>query len=180
MISHQGNYVKDLQDADSAISIVASQCAATAECPLHEATAEAVEKRFFGIIESLRTKVVTIYGGVETMVYVDHKLALAAVGAAISSPYALIAQLFEALSDLEKGNGLKIYNIFGNLTVTCQDCQPLTVAQAGGSPGAGLSIQCADSSAISDDFAFLSGIYNSLSAETYFADLALPFSVHCV
>jgi len=168
---------------DSVISIVASQCASTTECPLHEPTAEAVEKRFYNIIESLHTKVVTLYDGVGTMVLIDRKFALGALWVSLYFPYQTMAPLFEAYSDLEKGNGLKLYtllaNITRNLTVTCQDCHPL-VAHAGVSLDTDISVQCADSGAISDDLAFVRSIYDQFSTQTRLADIIFSMAVRCV
>ncbi|SRR5258706_8305558 len=48
-------------------------------------TAEAVEKGLFSIFESLRTNIVTLYDGVETMVYIDRKFALVALSMALYS-----------------------------------------------------------------------------------------------
>ena len=88
--------------------------------------------------------------------------------------------MFEALSDLERGDGLKLYNLTGNATVSCQDCQPLTITNAGASPDADISIQCADSGAIPDDLASLRSMYAALSGLTYVADIVFPLSLHCV
>jgi hypothetical protein len=139
-----------------------------------------VEQRLFNILDALRTEHVIVYGGVETMVYIDRKLALNTLLSAAYVPYTNMAPLFEALSDLEKGDGLKLYHIFGNLTVTCQDCQPLTVAHAGATPEAGIAIQCADSGPISDDLSFVGSISDALSARTLFADIVYTFSTLCV
>ena len=121
----QGNYTETFRDTDSIISIVAKQCATTTSCPLHAATGEDVEKRLFNIFESLRTNLVTLYDGVETMVYIDRKFALAALAAAVYSPYTSMGQLFDAMSDLEKGEGPKLYHSLANSTtdstLTCQD-----------------------------------------------------------
>ena len=149
-------------------------------CPLHEATAEAVKKRLFNIFESLRTNIVTLYDGVENMVYIDRKFALSTLWAALYFPYTSMAPLFEAFSYLEKGDGHKLYNITGNFTITCQDCQPLTVENAGASPDAGIAIECADYGAISDDLTFLRSLYNELSAQTYLADIVFSISIRCV
>ena len=146
-------------------------------------TAEVVEERVFNIIESLRTNIVTFYDSVETMVYIDRKLALVTLSMALYFPYTSVGPLFEALSDLEKGDGVKFYNLATNftetLTVTCQDCNPLTVADAGASPDAGIAIQCADSGPISDDLAFLRGTYTTLSAQTKMVETAFALSVRC-
>lgn len=128
----------------------------------------------------MRTKVVTLYGGVETLVYIDRKLALGALWAALYTPYTSVAPVFEALSDLEKGDGLKLYNITGDLTVTCQDCHPLTVTDAGDPQDAGISIQCADSGPIPDDLQFLRSVYDAHSARTHLADVVFPLSLRCV
>ena len=114
------------------------------------------------------------------MVYIDRKFALGSLWVAISSPYTLVAPLFEALSDLERGDGLKLYNFLGDPPVTCQDCHPLTVADAGREEDAGNSIICADSGATSDDLAFLRSIYDTISAKTYLADIAFSLSARCV
>jgi hypothetical protein len=114
------------------------------------------------------------------MVYIDRKLALSTLWGAIYSPYTSIEPLFEALSDLEKGDGRKLYNIIGNLTVTCEDCRPSAVAQAGATPDAGISTQCADSVAPSDDLTSLRGIYDTLSAQTYLADVTFPIAIRCL
>ena len=168
---------------DSVIQAVASQCASTTECSLHEATAEAVEKRLFNLFESLRSKVVTLYDGVKTMVFIDRKIALASLFVVAYFPYDGMGPLFEAYSELEKGNGLPLYNIIsdytGNLSVTCQDCYH-PVAQAGVSPDADTSIQCADSGAQSDDLTFLKNLYDSFAARTQLADIAFRFAVPCV
>jgi len=142
-----------------------------------------VEKRFYNIIESLRDKVVTLYDGVKTMVLVDRKVALDALWFSLYLPYETMAPLFEAYSDLEKGNGLKLYtllaNITGNLTVTCQDCYPL-MAHAGVSPDADISIQCADSGATPDDLASVRSIYDGFSAQTRLADIIFGVAIRCV
>jgi hypothetical protein len=165
--NHQGNHTHWMRDTAPTISAAASQCAATPDCPLHEATAEAVEKRLFNIFESFRTKVATVYDG-ETMVHVDRSPALVSLLFALEFPYTLGMTVFDALTDLEKGGGLKFYNfakyILGNATVTCRDCQPLTVAHAGNELHARAAIQCSDSGPISDDLASLRGVYDSLSA----------------
>ena len=114
------------------------------------------------------------------MVLIDRQVALSALWTTLYFPYTQAAQLFEALADLEKGDGRKIYNFIGNLTVTCQECHPLTVADAGASPDADISVQCADSGPISDDLAFLKGTYQALSAQTYMVDLIFSFAVRCV
>ena len=180
----KGNYTESFRDTDSIISIVAKQCAATTSCPLHAATGEDVEKRLFNIFESLRTNVVTVYGGVETMVLIDRKFALIALSVALYSPYTSMGPLFQALADLEKGDGLTLYSLaanFTDLTVTCRDCDhPLTVADPGASPDAGTAIQCADSSPISDDLGFLKSVYNALAARTRTAETAFSISVRCV
>ena len=142
-----------------------------------------MEKRFYNIIESLRDKVVTLYDGVKTMVLVDRKVALDALWFSLYLPYETMAPLFEAYSDLEKGNGLKLYtllaNITRNLTVTCQDCHPL-VAHAGVSLDTDISVQCADSGAISDDLAFVRSIYDQFSTQTRLADIIFSMAVRCV
>jgi len=139
-----------------------------------------VKNRLFSIIESLRTKIVTVYDGAETMVSIDRKLALASLFGALYFPYTQMETLFEAFSDLENGDGLKLYNFNGNLTVTCQDCDPSTVAQAGNEFDANNAIRCADSGAISDDLAFLRGIYNTLADQTYLADVAFAAPARCM
>jgi hypothetical protein len=162
---------------------VARQCANTTECPLHEPTAEAVEKRFLNIFESLRTNVVTLYDGAKDMVLIDRKIALASLWYSVYFPYKTMAPLFEAYADLEKGDGLKLYIFLltnlGNLTVTCQDCFP-PVAHAGATPDADTSIQCADYGARSDDPASLRSIYDGIAAQTHLADIAFTISVRCV
>ncbi len=181
--SPQGNETGAFRDIDSIIKVVASQCAGTTECPLHEATAEAVEKRLFNLFESLRSKVVTLYDGVKTMVFIDRKIALSSLFVVSFFPYEGMASLFEAYSDLEKGNGFPLYNLIansiGNLTVTCQDCHH-PVAQAGASPDADISIQCADAGAQSDDPAFLKSLYDAIATHTQLADIAFGAAVRCV
>jgi len=139
-----------------------------------------VKNRLFSIIESLRTKIVTVYGGVETMVSINRKLALGSLFGALYFPYGTMEPLFEAFSDLENGDGLKLYNFYGNLTVTCQDCDPSTVSQAGNELDASYSIQCTDSGATSDDLAYLRSIYNTLAAQTYLADVAFFAPARCM
>ena len=143
-----------------------------------------MEKRFFNIFESLRTKIVTVYDGVEAMTYIDRKLALSSLWTALYFPYTSMAPLFEALSDLEKGDGLKFHhfvgNFTGNFTVTCQQCRTVTVDDAGASPDAAISIQCADSGPISDDLTFLRGIYDAVSAHTYLVDIPFYYAINCV
>jgi len=143
-----------------------------------------VEKRLFNIFESLRTKIVTVYDGAKTMVFIDHTLALATLWNGLYFPFTSMAPLFEAYSSLEKGDGLKLYNLVanfvGNLTVTCEDCYPSTMAHAGASPDADISIQCADSGAAPDNLAFLRSIYDMTSAQTYLADIIFSLSVRCV
>jgi len=94
-----------------------------------------------------------------------------------------MAPLFEAFSDLEKGNALKIYavlaNTTGNLTAPCQDCHPV-VAHEGASPDADVSIQCADSGATPDDLASVRSIYDGFSAQTHAADIIFGLAVRCV
>ena len=114
------------------------------------------------------------------MVYIDRAFALTALWGALYNPYTAMAPLFEALSDLEKGDGHKLYNFTGSLTVTCQDCQPLTVTNAGASIDAGIAIQCADSGAIPDDLTFLRSVYDALAARTSVADVVFPLSLRCV
>jgi len=142
-----------------------------------------VEKRLFNIVESLRTKVVTLYDGPKTMVSLGRKSALAALWISSIFPYVAMDPLFEAYSDLEKGDGLKLYTILtsliGNLTATCEDCHP-PVTHGGASPDADISIQCADSGAISDDLAFVRSIYDGFSAQTRLADINFGTAVRCV
>ena len=114
------------------------------------------------------------------MVYIDRKLALTTLWVALHTPYTLVAPLFDALSDMEKGDGHKFYKIIGNLTVTYQDCHPLTVTQAGASPDADISIQCADIGATSDDPSFLRGLYGAFSARTYLADIVFSLAIRCM
>jgi len=139
-----------------------------------------VKKRLFNIFESLRTNIVTLYDGVDNMVYINRKFALSILWGALYTPYTSMAPLFEAFSDLEKGDGHKLLNITGNLTIACQDCQPLTVENAGVIPDASIAIECADSGAISDDLTFLRGIYNELSAQTSLADIVFSISIRCL
>jgi hypothetical protein len=140
-----------------------------------------VEKRLFNIFDSLRTKIVTLYDGAKTMVSIDRKFALSTLFIGTFFPYEAMAPLFEAYSDLEKGNGLKLYTLFaslvGNFTVTCEDCYPL-VDHAGASPDASTSILCADSGPTPDDLASLRSIYDGLSAQSRLADVM--FFVRCV
>ena len=114
------------------------------------------------------------------MVYINRKFALTILWGALYTPYTSMAPLFEAFSDLEKGDGHKLLNITGNLTITCQDCQPLTVENAGVIPDASIAIECADSGAISDDLTLLRGIYNELSAQTSLADIVFSISIRCL
>ena len=139
-----------------------------------------MEKRIFNIFESLRAKTITLYDGVETMILIDRQLVLAALWTTLYFPYTKAAQLFEALLDLEKEDGRKFYNFIGNFTVTCEQCHPLTVANAGASPDADISVQCADSGPISDDLTFLKGTYDAFSAQTYMSELVFSFAVRCV
>ena len=179
----QGNYTGVFHDTDSIINAVASQCAGSTECPLHEATAEAVEKRLFNLFESLRSKVVTLYDGAKTMVLIDRKLSLASLFAVTTFPYQGMASLFEAYSALEKGDGFPLYNLIsnitGNFTVTCQDCYH-PVAQAGASPDASIAILCTDGGAQSDDPTFLKSLYDTFAAQTRLADIAFGIAVRCV
>ena len=142
-----------------------------------------MEKRLFNLFESLRSKVVTIYDGVKTMVFIDRKIALTSLFIANYFPYDGMGPLFGAYSELEKGNGLPLYNLItnstGNLTVTCQDCYR-PVAEAGVSPDADISIQCADSGAQTDDLTFLKGLYGSVAAQTQLADIAFNLALRCV
>jgi hypothetical protein len=140
-----------------------------------------VEKRLFNIFDSLRTKIVTLYDGAKTMVFIDRKFALSTLFIGTFFPYEAMAPLFEAYSDLEKGNGLKLYTLFasivGNATVTCEDCYPL-VDHAGASPDASISIECADYGPTPDDLASARSIYDVFSAQTRLADIM--FNIHCV
>ena len=117
------------------------------------------------------------------MVFIDRKAALASLYAVIYFPYNDMGPLFGAYSELEKGNGFPLYNLItnstGNLTVTCQDCSS-PVAQAGVSPDADISIQCADSGAQSGDLTFAKSIYNALAAQTQLADMAFLYAGRCV
>jgi len=117
------------------------------------------------------------------MVFIDRNLALGSLFVVAYFPYGAMEPLFEAYSDLEKGNGFPLYNLvaglIGNLTVDCQDCyQP--VAQAGASPDADISIQCADGGAQSDDPTFLKSVYDAFAAQTKLADIAFGVAVRCV
>ena len=117
------------------------------------------------------------------MVFIDRKIALASLFVVSFFPYDGMEPLFGAYAELEKGNGLPLYNLIssstGNLTVTCQDC-PHPVAQAGASPDADISIQCADSGAQSDDLTFLKSLYNSFAAQTQLADIVFNLATRCV
>ena len=142
-----------------------------------------MEKRLFNLFDSLRSEVVTLYDGVKTMVLMDRNLALGSLFLGAYFPYGIMGPLFEAYSELEKGNGFPLNNLIanftGNLTVDCQDCyRPET--QAGASPDADISIQCADSGAQSDDPTFLRSLYDGLAAQTQLADIAFSFAVRCV
>ena len=162
---------------------MARECAGTTECPLHEPTPEAVEKRLFNILESLRTKVITVYGGVKTLVLIDRKLVLGSLFVGLYQPYETIAALFHAYADLEKGNGTTFYGLLStyvvNLTVTCEDCYPI-LPQAGAAPDAGTAIQCGDSGPVTDDLTSLRSIYNAFSAQTSLADIVYSIAVTCV
>ena len=117
------------------------------------------------------------------MVFIDRKIALTSLFSAVFFPYEAMAPLFGAYSELEKGNGLPLYNILtnstGNLTVTCQDCY-YPVAEAGVSPDAVTSIQCADTGAQSDDLTSLRSIYDAFAAQTQLADIAFGLAARCV
>ena len=162
---------------------MARECAGTPECPLHEPTPEAVEKRLFNIFESLRTKVVTVYDGVKTLVLIDRKIVLSSLFVGLLLPYETLAALFHAYADLEKGNGTTFYSLLAtyvaNLTVTCGDCYP-TRLQAIATPDANLAILCQDTGPIPDDLTSLRSIYNVLSAETSLADVLFSGLVRCV
>ena len=128
---------------------------------------------------------VTVYGDGETMVYIDRKLAFYGLALALYAPYTSSVPLFEALEDLEKGDGLKFYNFVGNFTgistLSCEDCNPLTVDDAGAYPDADISIQCTDTGPISDDLAFLRGLYNALVAKSSsMAEFALFLNTRCM
>jgi len=127
---------------------------------------------------------VTVYDGVETMVYLDRKIVVFGFAVALGSPYTSSEPLFEALADLEKGDGLKFHNLVaiftGNYTVPCQDCNPLTVANGGAYPDADISIQCADTGPVSDDLAPLRSLYDTLATKSSsMAEFALSLSVRC-
>ena len=113
----------------------------------------------------------------------DRNLALTSLFVGAYFPYDAMGPLFGAYSELEKGNGFPLYNLIanftGNLTVDCQDCYR-PVAQAGASPDADISIQCADSGAQSDDPTFLRSLYDALAAQTQLADAAFGLAVRCV
>jgi len=114
------------------------------------------------------------------MVFIDRQLALSALWTTLYFPYTFAAPLFEALLDLEQGDGRKFYTFVGNLTVTCEGCHPLTVDDAGASPDADISVQCADSGPISDDLTFLKGTYDALSAQTYMVEMIFSYAIRCV
>ena len=117
------------------------------------------------------------------MVLIDRKISLASLFVVAYFPYDGMAPLFEAYSELEKGNGFPLYNLIsnstGNFTVTCQDCS-YPVAQAGASPDADISIQCADAGEQSDDPTFLRSLYDEFAAQTQTADIAFGVAVRCV
>ena len=117
------------------------------------------------------------------MDFINRKVALTSLFVVNNFPYDGMGPLFGAYAELEKGNGLPLYNLIskytGNLTVTCQDC-PHSVSQAGVSPDADISIQCADSGAQSDDPTYLKGLYEALAAQTQLADIAFLYAARCV
>ena len=142
-----------------------------------------MEKRLFNIFESLRTKVVTVYDGVKTLVLIDRKIVLGSLFVGLLQPYETLASLFHAYADLEKGNGTTFYSLLAtyvvNLTVTCQDCYP-TLPQAGATPDADIAILCQDTGPIPDDLTSLRSIYNALSAQTSLADIVFSLVARCV
>ena len=142
-----------------------------------------MEKRLFNLFDSLRSKIVTLYDGVKTTVLIDRKISLASLFVVTFFPYEGMASLFEAYSELEKGNGFPLYHLIsnstGNFTVSCQDCNH-SVAQAGVSLDASIAIQCADAGAQSDDPTFLKSLYDALATQTQLADIAFGLAVRCV
>ena len=117
------------------------------------------------------------------MVFIDRKVALASLFVVSSFPYDGMGPLFRAYAELEKGNGLPLYNLISNytgkLTVTGQDCY-YPVAHAGVSPDADIAIQCADFGAQSDDLTFAKSIYDALAAQTQLADIAFLYVARCM
>lgn len=172
-----GQYARDLIDADTDLFQIYQACvdAGPSVCPIHESSADAINKRINIFLDNLKTQPLSFYnetsGAYGTL---DYSVAKGAIGTVLYIPYDSGASLTQALALAEQGVGQPLFDLSNRQSSSSDfvcDCtaNPPTPFAAGADVT--FAIACGDktppSNATLDD---LRSLYETIALDSQFAD----------
>lgn len=175
---YSGTWGSNLREADKGLDLIFRQCAeAENDCPLYESTPEKVKSRYFKLLENLEKNPVPVFteqdGGI-----VNRRDVHALVFGLLYSPYTAGNIVFEALRQLEAGNGHLVWRLTRELELDCQCGLPRPLPTGGREALA--AIACTDAHRVEPDHATLQKHYEELAKVSIFADIWANVHYSCI
>ncbi|CCA73673.1 hypothetical protein PIIN_07626 [Serendipita indica DSM 11827] len=175
---YSGTWGSNLREADKGLDLIFRQCAeAENDCPLYESTPEKVKSRYFKLLENLEKNPVPVFteqdGGI-----VNRRDVHALVFVLLYSPYTAGNIVFEALRQLEAGNGHLVWRLTRELELDCQCGLPRPLPTGGREALA--AIACTDAHRVEPDHATLQKHYEELAKVSIFADIWANVHYSCI
>ncbi|PVG01811.1 alpha/beta-hydrolase [Serendipita vermifera] len=174
---YAGTWGSNLKKTDQGLDLVFQQCVeAGDQCALWEPTAERVKERYLRLERAVDERPVVVRTKTYMGIYTS-RLVKIALFVALYHPYETMKPLFEAFRELEKGNGVPIYELFaedipGPLHCDCGS-NPLT--PLGGDETLS-AILCSDGQVpMKADLDMMYDHFEKLASMSRFADL---WSIH--
>ncbi|PVF98203.1 alpha/beta-hydrolase [Serendipita vermifera] len=177
---YQGLWARDLRKADKGLDTAFKQCVeARDECALHESSVDKIRARYLNLVNSLDSKPVTVHAN-GTLGLVTRKHVHSALFSALYRPYKAMKQLFEALHQLEKGNGLPFWE-FANLNEPALHCECGSTLPPPENRGeSGTAVLCTDLPPVEDDLDAFHEHFKMLANISYFGDIWSGHKARCV
>jgi hypothetical protein len=173
----------NLRTTDKGLDMAASECAASHSCPLHELSGMKVRQRIERILASLLEQPVPVVNGSNYGI-ADYDLARYMLFRSLFSPVQLFPRVVQALADLEKGDGTKLFEV-AQIKESLWRC---SCARGGQFPPDKLftdagwetmaAIACGDGEPYDGDYEQLVEEYKKIASYSSFADV-WPIRAYC-
>ncbi|PVF98199.1 alpha/beta-hydrolase [Serendipita vermifera] len=177
---YEGLWSTNLRKADKGLETTFEQCVeAGDECPFYESSADKVKERYLKLVSSLDTKPVTVHAN-DTIAIITRKYVHEALFGALYKPYKNMKPLFEALKQLENGNGLPLWEVAmaGEPKLSCKcGSEPIPAVSREES---GAAVECTDGLPVEDDLPSLHTHFEKLANVSYFGDIWSSIRMRCV
>ncbi|KZT32331.1 hypothetical protein SISSUDRAFT_552490 [Sistotremastrum suecicum HHB10207 ss-3] len=178
---YQAAWSNNLLDTDKILSYVFKECAASSPCPLHASTPNGVEKRFWAILDSLKTNPLPVVDDTNYGV-LDWDMTWKALFFRLYSPFTGLPPFFAALADLEKGDGKALYRLAKSPDASFEcKCDGKRVLPSPYNIETLLPIACSDGDDVSgEDIPALENFFEEMSKLSIFANAWMRLHTGCV